>query len=735
MPSIASEIFYGETETASLMRQFDWGSSTIGPPDAWPLSLRTIVPIMLSSRFAMRVMWGPELVLLYNDGYRPVLGPSKHPRSLGQPAESFYRELWHVVGPMFQRVLAGESIALDDTLLPLDRLGFLEEAYFTLSYSPLADDAGAIGGVLGVVHETTERVLADRRLRTLRELSGSALAQTVVDAARVAIDALAKNPADIPFALVYLVDADGTRARLAAGCGVSGRLAPEVVVLGAAARPGTWPLEEAARAQAPFTLAPIEAIAGPDFECRGAAYPEPVTRAFVAPLYRAGVAQPSAYLVAGINPRRALDEAYGTFIELLSEQIAVAIGNALADDERTALIARERATREEAEASNRAKDEFLAIVSHELRNPMSAVLGWTRMLRSGELPEEKRERALETIERNALNQAQLIEDLLDVSRIVSGKLRLEVAPLSFEDVLNAAIESARPALDAKQLRLKCVIDTTAVALLGDAARLQQVVWNLLANATKFTPKTGSIQLVLTRIDSMLELEVSDSGKGITADVLPYVFERFKQADSSTTRQYGGLGLGLAISKSIVEMHGGTIAARSDGEGKGATFLVRLPVAPLKRSTPREMPAARLLNQKARWECPPELAGLRVLVVDDDADGREVLETVLVQCGAHVTSAGSVAEALASFDRERPDVLVSDIGMPDEDGYALIRKIRARGSDAGGGVPAASLTAYAGTEDRRRALIAGFNMHVAKPVDPEELLAVVASLGRFAKQLR
>ncbi len=735
MPSVASEIFFGETETASLMRQFDWASSPLGAPEGWPQSLRTIVPIMLSSRFAMRVMWGPDLVLLYNDGYRPVLGPSKHPRSLGRPAEAFYRELWHVVGPMFQRVLAGESIALDDTLLPLDRLGFLEEAYFTLSYSPLADDAGAIGGVLGVVHETTERVLADRRLRTLRELSGSGLAQTAVEAARVAVAALAKNPADLPFAIIYLVDADGTRARLAAACGVSGRLAPEVVALGAAARPGTWPLEDAARAQEPFTLAPLDAIAGPGVEVRGTAYPEPVTRACVAPLYRAGVAQPSAYLVAGLNPRRALDEAYGTFIELASEQIAVAIGNALADDERTALIARERATREEAEASNRAKDEFLAIVSHELRNPMSAVLGWTRMLRSGELPVEKRERALETIERNALNQAQLIEDLLDVSRIVSGKLRLEVAPLSFEDVLNAAIESARPALDAKQLRLKCVIDTTAVALLGDAARLQQVVWNLLANATKFTAKAGSIQLLLTRIDSMLELEVSDSGKGIAADVLPHVFERFKQGDSSTTRQYGGLGLGLAISKSIVEMHGGTISARSDGEGRGATFLVRLPVAPLKRSTPRELPAARRLNQKARWECPPELAGLRVLVVDDDADGREVLETVLVQCGAHVTSAGSVAEALASFDRERPDVLVSDIGMPDEDGYALIRKIRARGADAGGGVPAASLTAYAGTEDRRRALVAGFNMHVAKPVDPEELLAVVASLARFAKQLR
>ncbi|HEX4454166.1 MAG TPA: ATP-binding protein [Kofleriaceae bacterium] len=721
-------IFAGETETAQLMANHDWASTSLGSPDRWPQSLRTIVPIMLASRFAMRVMWGrDDMVLLYNDNYRPVLGPTKHPSALGRPMQLSYGELWHVVGPLFQRVLDGESIALEDSLLPLDRHGFIEEAYFTLSYSPLAADDGSIAGVLGVVHETTDQVLAARRLRTLRELSGSALAATPADAARVAITALSNNVADVPFALIYLADSDGRHARLAASTGIAEIHAASVVALDATAPPQDWPLATAAESRRSFVIVDVA-----DRDVHSSVGPEHVTRALVAPLFRPGVARPIGYLVAGINPRRALDEPYSTFIELASEHIAVAISYSLAAEERSLLVARERAAREEAEASSRAKDEFLATVSHELRNPMSAVIGWTRMLRSGELPEAKRERALETIERNALNQAQLIDDLLDVSRIVSGKLRLEVAPLSIEQVVEAAIESARPALDAKQLRLKCMIDTTAVAMLGDAVRIQQVVWNLLANATKFTPKGGAIRITLTRVDSMLELEITDTGKGIAAELLPHVFERFKQADSSTTRSYGGLGLGLAISKSIVEMHGGTISAYSDGADQGATFVVRLPVAPLRR-TPQHVTAAQPV--KAAWDCPPEVVGLHVLVVDDDPDGRDVLEMVLVDCGARVTSASSAAEALASFDRDRPDVIVSDIGMPGEDGYALIRKIRARGAADGGAVPAASLTAYASVEDRRRALMAGFNLHVAKPVDPEELLAVVASLGRFAQQLR
>jgi signal transduction histidine kinase/CheY-like chemotaxis protein len=719
-----SDLFVGDGEAVRLMRGIDWSATSLGPPELWPNSVRTVLPMMLRSRFAMRVLWGrDDLLMIYNDAYRPVLGASKHPAAMGRPIRESFQELWHIVGPMFARVLDGESIALEDTQLPLDRHGYLEESYFTLSYSPLAADDGAIAGVLGVVHETTERVLADRRLRTLRELSGSALAATPAEAAHEAIAVLARNPYDVPFAMLYMIGDAGSRVELVASCNVAAELAPSRVRLDGDPTAASWPLAAMPPA---FTQMPIDAA----LDVRGTAYPERVTSAVVAPMFAPGVAQPNAYLVVGVNPRRALDEPYRTFLELAAEQIAVSISNALAADERTQLIARERAAREDAERSNRAKDEFLAIVSHELRNPMSAVLGWTRMLLGGDLPPDKQRRALETIERNALNQAQLIEDLLDVSRVVSGKLRLEVAPLSFEEVVRAAIDSARPALDAKQLRLNTVIDTAAVALMGDAVRLQQVVWNLLANAAKFTPKGGSIRIVITRVDSVIELEVTDSGKGISPDVLPYVFERFKQGDSSTTRTYGGLGLGLAISKSIVEMHGGTITARSDGEGRGATFVVRLPVSPVRKA---EIAPPR--PHAMRLEYPPEIAGLHVLVVDDDADGRDMLAAILTEGGTRVSTASSVAEAIAQFDRDRPDVLISDIGMPGEDGYALIRKVRARPPEAGGSVPAASLTAYASTEDRRRALLAGFNMHVPKPIDPGELVAVVASLGRFSRALR
>jgi len=700
------DLFSGPGEAAALMRARDWAATPLGLPETWPHALQTLVPIMLASRFAMRVLWGPELILLYNDSYRPVLGASKHPAAMGRRTQDSFAELWHVVGPLFERVMRGEAIALDDTQLPLERYGYLEECFFTLSYSPI-QDGDTIGGVLGVVYETTERVLAERRLRTLRDLTGVTPASSAGLACKASAAALARNPFDLPFALLYLADAAGPQLMEAIGL-------PETSPLVAAT---AWPLDGERH---------IVALAD---EVRAGPYPEAVRQAVVIPLRRPGQPESTAYLIVGVNPRRALDATYEAFLDLSGEQIATSLTTAIVENERNLLIAAAVDARAEAERSNLAKDEFLAIVSHELRNPLSAMLGWTRLLRTADLSEAKRAQALETIERNAVNQSQLIEDLLDVSRIVTGKLKLEVQPINFVEILRAAIASARPAIDAKQLRVRTVFDDTSVSLMGDAARLQQVVWNLLTNAIKFTAKGGSISLLLTRIDSTLELAVTDSGSGISAELLPLVFERFKQADSSTTRMHGGLGLGLAITKSIVEMHGGTVGARSDGEGHGSTFVIRLPVAPMRvarGSAVRPPPA---------WDVPPELARLHVLVVDDDRDGREMIGMVLEQCGTRVTLAGSVREALAAFALDRPDVVLSDIGMPGEDGYELIRQIRALGAEAGGTVPAASLTAYAGVEDRRRALLAGFNMHVPKPVDPAELVAVIGSLGRFAHALR
>ena len=364
------------------------------------------------------------------------------------------------------------------------------------------------------------------------------------------------------------------------------------------------------------------------------------------------------------------------------------------------------------------------------------MLVWTRLLRTGDLPDERRARALETIERNAVNQAQLIEDLLDMARITSGKLSLDVQNVQLARVVEAALDSARPAIDAKGLQLDVVLDTEGL-LAGDAARLQQIVWNLLTNATKFTPRDGRIRVVLRRDASHLELSVADNGNGIAASFLPHVFDRFKQADASTTKVHGGLGLGLAITRNLVEMHGGTITVESEGLGRGSTFVVRLPLAAVRRAADGAAPQPRLpaAPSAMAFDAPNELRGLRVLAVDDEADSRDVVAAVLAACGSLVVTARSVTEAMKAIEREVPDVVLSDIGMPEEDGYALITRLRALPRARGGATPAACLTGYASGDDRRRALLAGFTMHVPKPIDPAELVAVVASLARMAAALR
>jgi PAS domain S-box-containing protein len=390
---------------------------------------------------------------------------------------------------------------------------------------------------------------------------------------------------------------------------------------------------------------------------------------------------------------------------------------------------RERLLREAQEA-NRLKDEFLATVSHELRTPLTAILGWAHLLRGGQLEGEGAARALETIERNARAQAQLIDDLLDVSRIVTGKLRLDVVPVDPPSFIDPAVEAVRPAAEAKGVRLQKLIDTGVGTVMGDPARLQQVVWNLLSNAVKFTPRGGRVQVRLERVNSNVEIAVSDTGAGIDPEFLPHVFERFRQADQRTTRQHGGLGLGLAIVRHLVELHGGAVHANSAGEGTGATFTVTLPVASVHRredAQGRVHPAAR--DTLPAHECPERLDGLRVLVVDDEPDARELLSVGLGQCGAEVTTASSAQEALEAVAGAKFDILISDIGMPGEDGYELIRRVRALPAGAGGRTPAVALTAYARTEDRLRAMRAGFEMHVSKPVELTELVVVLANLAR------
>lgn len=391
-------------------------------------------------------------------------------------------------------------------------------------------------------------------------------------------------------------------------------------------------------------------------------------------------------------------------------------------------IDEQRRTAEELREANRVKDEFLSTVSHELRTPLTAILGWAHLMRAGQLDDKYSANALETIERNARAQSQLIDDLLDVSRITTGNLRLDVRQVEPASFIESAIEALRPAAEAKEVRIQKVMDTGVVSVAGDPARLQQIVWNLLSNAIKFTPRGGRVQIRLERINSHVEIAVSDTGVGIKPEFLPHVFERFRQADQKTTRQHGGLGLGLAIVRHLVELHGGTVEADSPGEGQGSTFVVKLPVVSIYQKNnlaERVHPAAR--DTFPAFDCPERMDGTRVLVVDDEADTRELLSVGLGQCGAEVITVGSAQEALEVIEKERPTVMVSDIGMPGEDGYELIAKIRALPAARGGKIPAIALTAYARTEDRLRALRAGYQMHVTKPVELTELVAVITSL--------
>jgi PAS domain S-box-containing protein len=393
--------------------------------------------------------------------------------------------------------------------------------------------------------------------------------------------------------------------------------------------------------------------------------------------------------------------------------------------ERESLLNSERAAREEAEQAGRLKDEFLATLSHELRTPLNAILGWSQLLSISSQEVDLKE-GIDAIRRNARAQAQLIEDLLDMSRIISGKVRLDVQSTDLAAVIQAAIESISPAAEAKDIRVRTVLDPHAGHVSGDPTRLQQVIWNLLTNATKFTPKGGKVDVFLERVNSHLEITVRDTGIGIAPDHLPVVFERFRQIDSSTSRSHGGLGLGLSIVKQLVELHGGTVRVTSPGENLGTTFIVALPLSPLRPSEDRTHPKA--LESPTFDGSRVDLTGVKVLVVDDEPDARALIRRVLTQCGAEVCAAESAAQGLIQLRSFRPHVLVSDIGMPGTDGYEFMRSVRALSAHEGGHTPAVALTAFARSEDRMRAMLAGFQVHVAKPIEPQELAVTVHSLS-------
>ena len=433
-------------------------------------------------------------------------------------------------------------------------------------------------------------------------------------------------------------------------------------------------------------------------------------------------------------------------VAAIASQAAIAIDNAkLFQDlrsreaelhrlasEREQFLESERAARSEAERLSHMKDEFLATLSHELRTPLNAIQGWTTVLMQTPRSNDDTQ-ALQTIDRNVRAQARIIDDLLDMSRIVSGKIHLEVQPLHLHEVIEAALDAVRQSAEARKIRLHTLLDSSIGLVRGDANRLQQVLWNLLSNAVKFTPAGGRISVVLERVNSHVEIVVEDTGSGIRAEFLPFVFDRFRQADSTITRRHSGLGIGLSIVKNLVEMHGGSVRVKSPGENQGSTFIVALPVSHVRVEEPRSGPELRVTRDPLDSVELPRLDGVRVLVVDDEPDGRALIARILEGHGAQPSCAASAAEALECCEREHFDVLLSDIGMPDMDGYELLRRLRARiPSTARDRLAAVAVTAYARAEDRQRSLLAGYQMHLAKPIEARELVAGIANLLRLSR---
>jgi signal transduction histidine kinase/CheY-like chemotaxis protein len=685
-------LFPGGGIAGDALRACDWSKGPLGSQAAWPQSLRAHVRSMLHTHQATCIFWGAEYVNLYNDGFVPLLG-EKHPRAMGQRGREVWSDAWPVVGKLLEGVFTrGEAVLFEEMLIPIVRGGRLDDAWWNYSYSPLFGDDGAISGILVIATETTAEVRGRKQLEA---------AKREVDLARQELHGVFMQ-APLPMALLKgpehrFVLVNGPYRALVGGRDVDGRAVRDVFS------------EEEVGHYLP-SMDHVHATG------------ESVL------LQEAPLRLPDAN---GVASERLIDVGYHAYREPGGAPAGVLAIHHDVTDKAVARM-RESRLRESAEAANRAKDEFLAIVSHELRNPLNAVLGWARTLR-GESDPARVAKGLAVIERNASAQATLIDDILDVSRIVSGKLLLDPRRARVVTAVHNAVDSIRPALLAKGIQFALDVEDDELQLVVDAQRLQQIVWNLLSNAAKFTSEGGSVSLDVRLVDGQVRIRVSDTGKGISPEFLPFVFDRFRQADPSTTKRHGGLGLGLSIVRHLVELHGGRVVATSDGEGRGATFEVWLPVRAVDPVEPAEKapsaPAAERRDQPAPGST-PSLQGLLVLVVDDQPDAREVVATVLRGAGASVLEASSAAEAMAALANERPTVLVTDIGMPVEDGYALVRAVRANAATRA--IPALALTAYSRTEDRAKARDAGFDDHVAKPVDPHDLVRRVAALARAAQ---
>jgi signal transduction histidine kinase len=718
----------GGGEMGALMRSTDWSRTVFGPVASWPQSLRTAVSIMLEARFAIVVAWGPDFRFLYNDRYRPILGLTKHPEALGRGAAEIFPEVWHAIGPEFERVRRGDSFALDDWLLPLDRNGYLENCWFTVSYSPIRDETGGVGGLLAVVAETTGRVEGERRLATLRDLARRAgEAKTPEAACTDAAAVLGQNAIDVPFGLVYLLEMEGTRARRAAVVGLPSdhAAAPETIEL-TRESDGGWPLARVVHESRVEVIEDLRTRFGP---LPGGPYPEMTHSAVLLPLVRPGQVRPYGVLVAGVSPRRALDDRYRDFFDLAADHIATAVSNALAFEE-------ERRRAEALAEIDRAKTAFFSNVSHEFRTPLTLLLGPTEdALRSPE--RALRGESLETVHRNALRLLKLVNALLDFSRIEAGRVQATYRPA---DLARATLEAAsgfRSTFERAGLTFEVTVGPLSEPAWIDREMWEKVVLNLLSNAFKFTFE-GGVTVRLAEGPRHFQLAVADTGTGIPADELDNVFKRFHRVDSARSRSHEGSGIGLALTQELVRLHGGEIGVTS-APGRGTTFTVSLPrgsahlpadrIGAADEGEARPSPARPYVEEALRWtgddDLPPTAGGEngRVLVADDNADMRSYLQRVL---GTR-WDVEAVADGTAALEAARarpPDVVLSDVMMPGLDGFALLRALKS--DERTRDVPVVLLSARAGEEARAEGLERGADDYLVKPFSARELLARIGS---------
>ncbi|MFN8475055.1 MAG: PAS domain S-box protein [Anaerolineae bacterium] len=748
-PEGPPDFLAGGSEMGELIREMDWSQTPLGPVATWPQSLRTTVSVCLSSRFPILLWWGPDLIMLYNDAYRPMLG-TKHPRALGAPGREIWPEIWDIIGPMLTGVVSrGEATWSDDLLLVLERNGYPEECYFTFSYSPIRDESGGVGGVFTAVHETTQRVIGERRLQTLRELaSESSKAMTEAEAGALSLDALAHNPIDLPFALLYLLDTDGQTVRLAGTTGlpVDSPLAVQVIDLDASIDDSdVWCLSDVFTSGKPRLAENLSERFG---ALRLGAWPDsPPTQAIVLPLTTSSAGRASGCLILGLNARRAFDDDYKGFCDLVARHVETAIANARAYEE-------ERARAAALAELDRAKTAFFSNVSHEFRTPLTLILGPLEDAFTQATAPEQRER-LELIHRNALRLQRLVNTLLDFSRIEANRIQAVYEPTDLAALTRDLASVFRSAVERAGLRFIVDCPPLPAPVYVDREMWEKIVLNLLSNAFKFTMR-GEIAVRVQAADGAALLSVSDTGTGIPAGDLPHIFERFHRADSTQARTHEGTGIGLALVQELVRLHGGSISVQSE-EGLGSTFTVSIPtgVAHLPadrvgadpRSAATALTAEHYLDEALRW-LPDELPSRaeidrtpeapiresvdgeprpRIVWADDNADMREYVSRLLAPL-YDVETVPDGASALEAVRRKIPDLVLADIMMPRMDGFELLSALR--GDDSTRAIPVLLLSARAGEEARVEGLQAGADDYLVKPFTARELLArVQAQLER------